>query len=99
MYLKLKALAGDIPVEILVKLDPCERQPDRHDVTLSVGDSDSGTLATHMDSWWFRTVGLDSLRQALADNADRCQAKEMPDIVRVAKSLTHAALIMVARME
>lgn len=43
MHLKLKALAGDVPVEISVKPDPCDRQLDRHSVILS----DAAVMAQH----------------------------------------------------
>lgn len=98
MYLKLKALTGDVPVEILVKPDPCERQPDRHDVSLSVGDSDSGTLEAHMDSWWCQTVARRDVGQALTENASRCQAKETADIAAVARGLTDAARVVATRL-
>lgn len=98
MYLKLKALAGDVPVEISVKTDPCDRQPDRHSVILAVGDSDSGTLMAHMDSWWAMTTGRAGICQALAENASRCQAKETADIAAVARVLTDAARVVAARL-
>lgn len=98
MHLRLKALAGDVPVEILVKPDPCERQPDRHDVSLSVGDSDSGTLEAHMDSWWCQTVARRGVTPALSDNADHCRAKETDDIAAVVQTLTIAAVLVVSRL-
>lgn len=98
MHLKLKALAGDVPVEISVKPDPCDRQPDRHSVILAVGDSDSGTLMAHMDSWWAMTAGRSAVGQALAENAARCRAKESDDIAAVARVLTDAARVVAARL-
>lgn len=98
MHLKLKALAGDVPVEITVKPDPCDRQLDRHSVVLAVGDSDSGTLMAHMDSWWAMTAGRAGLCQALAENAARCSAKETGEIAAVARVLTDAARVVAARL-
>lgn len=98
MHLRLKALAGDVPVEIFVKPDPCDRQLDRHSVVLSVGDSDSGTLMAHMDSWWAMTAGRSAVCQALAENASRCQAKETADIAAVARGLTDAARVVATRL-
>lgn len=98
MYLKLKALAGDVPVEISVEPDPCDRQLDRHIVVLSVGDYDNGTLRAHMDSWWAMTAGRAGVCKALAENASRCQAKETTDIAAVARVLTDAARVVAARL-
>lgn len=98
MYLNLKALAGGVPVEISVKPDPCDRQPDRHSVILAVGDSDSGTLAGRMDSWWPMTTNRAGICQALAENASRCQAKETAEIAAVARVLTDAARVVATRL-
>ncbi len=92
MYLKLKALAGDVPVEILVRPTPVINAGDSHDVILAVGDSASGTLKAHSASWWRATVARDGVASALADNADRCQAKETPEVILVAQGLTIAAM-------
>lgn len=98
MYLKIKALAGDVPVEISVKPDPCDRQIDRHIVILSVGDSDRGTLMAHMDSWWAMWASRAGVCQALAENAARCSAKETAEIAAVARVLTDAARVVAARL-
>lgn len=89
--MKLKALAGDVPVEISVKPDPCASQPDRHSVILAIGDSDSGTLMAYMDSWWHLAPDVGDLRAALANNADRCHGVS-PEIMAVAQGLTIAAM-------